>query len=52
MNTLSNNVVAGQTYFSQNGRKGVSYDWQSLYAAAAVATIDSELAALTPALAE
>ena len=34
------------------GRKGISYDWQSLYAAAEAATIDSELAALTPQLAE
>ncbi len=35
-----------------NGRKGIAYDWQSLYAAAEAATIDCELAALVPALAE
>jgi len=52
MNTLSTTVVASQNFFSQNGRKGVSYDWQSLYAAAEAATIDCELAALAPALAE
>jgi hypothetical protein len=52
MNILSTSVDASQTYFSQNGRKGVSYDWQSLYAAAAIATIDREFAALAPALAE
>ncbi len=34
------------------GRKGIAYDWQSLYAAAEAATIDSEHAALVPALAE
>ena len=52
MNNLSTTVVASQPYFSQNGRKGISYDWQSLYAAAEAATIDSEHAALVPALAE
>jgi hypothetical protein len=52
MTTLSTNVDASQSYFSQNGRKGVSYDWQSLYAAAEAATIDREHAALVPALAE
>ena len=35
-----------------NGRKGMSYDWQSLYAAAEARTIDTELAALAPVLAE
>ena len=34
------------------GRKGIAYDWQSLYAAAEALTIDSELAELTPVLAE
>lgn len=34
------------------GRKGIAYDWQSLYAAAEAATIDHEHAALVPALAE
>ncbi len=31
-----------------NGRKGISYDWQSLYAAASTETIERELAELTP----
>lgn len=47
MNNLSTNVDASQSYFSQNGRKGISYDWQSLYAAEA-ASIDCEHAALAP----
>ena len=34
------------------GRKGIAYDWQSLYAAAQAQSIDSELARLTPVLAE
>lgn len=51
MNNLSTNVDASQT-FSNNGRKGMSYDWQSLYAATEAASIDSELAALVPVLAE
>jgi len=46
------NEVSTTTVYSQNGRKGISYDWQSLYAAAEAATIDRELAALAPALAE
>ena len=37
---------------SQQGRKGIAYDWQSLYAAGEAATLDRQLAALTPALAE
>ena len=37
---------------SQSGRKGIAYDWHSLYAAAEAATLDSQLAALTPAHAE
>ena len=52
MNNLSTNVDASQSFFSNNGRKGMSYDWHSLYAAAEAATIDCELAALVPALAE
>ncbi len=51
MNNLSTNVDASQS-FSSNGRKGISYDWQSLYAASEAASIDSEFAALVPALAE
>ena len=52
MNNLSTNVDASQSYFSQNGRKGISYDWQSLYAEAQAESIDSELAQFAPALAE
>jgi len=51
MNNLSTNVDASQSTFG-NGRKGISYDWQSLYAAAEAASIDGEHAALVPALAE
>lgn len=36
----------------QSGRKGVAYDWQSLFASAEAADLDAKLAALTPALAE
>jgi hypothetical protein len=46
------NEVISAPVCSQNGRKGISYDWQSLYAAAQAESIDSELAALAPALAE
>jgi len=46
------NEVSTTTVYSQNGRKGISYDWQSLYAAAEAAMIDHEHAALVPALAE
>lgn len=31
-----------------NGRKGIAYDWQSLYAQAAVRDIETELATLQP----
>ena len=47
-----NQLITTPPVCSQNGRKGVSYDWQSLYAAAEAATIDREHAALAPALAE
>jgi hypothetical protein len=47
-----NQLINTPPVCSQNGRKGVSYDWQSLYAAAEAATIDREHAALAPALAE
>ena len=30
------------------GRKGIAYDWQSPLASAEAASLDSELAALTP----
>ena len=46
------NEVSTTMVYSQNGRKGISYDWQSLYAAAEAATIDSEHAALASVLAE
>ena len=35
-----------------NGRKGLSYDWQSLLVAAESAHLDLELATLTPEYAE
>ena len=45
-------VFSQTPFFSQNGRKGISYDWQSLYAEAQAELIDHELAQLAPALAE
>jgi hypothetical protein len=35
-----------------SGRKGIAYDWQSLLASAEAATLDFEIAALTPEYAE
>lgn len=40
------------TICTQQGRKGIAYDWQSLFAAAEAATLDSEIANILPALAE
>ena len=37
---------------SQYGRKGIAYDWQSLYVAAEAQSLDAQLAALTPEFAE
>ncbi len=34
------------------GRKGIAYDWQSLYAAAQAASIDAELVSIAPQFAE
>jgi len=34
------------------GRKGIAYDWQSLYAESQAATIDHELSRLAPEYAE
>ncbi len=48
MNRISESTIVS----TQQGRKGIAYDWQSLYAAAEAATLDSEFASLTPALAE
>jgi hypothetical protein len=31
-----------------HGRKGIAYDWQSLLASVEAASLDAELAALTP----
>jgi hypothetical protein len=47
-----NDITKTTTFCSQQGRKGISYDWQTMYAAAEAATLDSQLAALTPAHAE
>ena len=53
MNTNNESVqLFSQPVFSQHGRKGIAYDWQSLYAASELAGLDHELAALAPALAE
>ncbi len=35
-----------------SGRKGIAYDWQSLLVIAEVATLDRELATMTPEYAE
>jgi hypothetical protein len=48
MNSITDSVVV----YDQQGRKGISYDWHSLYAAAEAANIDEQLAAFAPALAE
>jgi len=48
MNTISDTTP----FSSQQGRKGIAYDWQSLYAAAEAATIDRDFAAIAPVLAE
>ena len=37
---------------SQYGRKGIAYDWQSLYAAQQAVGLDRELASLAPHYAE
>ena len=34
---------------ANQGRKGIAYDWQSLYAASEASTIDHELATMAPA---
>lgn len=47
-----NNTTDTTPVCTQNGRKGISYDWQSLFAAAEVAGVDHELASLIPALSE
>jgi hypothetical protein len=53
MSATTKTTAAGtQAVFSQYGRKGIAYDWQSLYAAAEAADLDEKFAALTPALAE
>ena len=40
------------TVCTQQGRKGIAYDWQSLYAAAEAESFDSEIVSILPALAE
>jgi len=39
-------------FSTQQGRKGIAYDWQSLFAASEAESIDSEYASILPALAE
>ena len=46
---MNTNTTTAQAVFTQQGRKGIAYDWQSLYAAAEAATLDHQLAALVPA---
>lgn len=36
----------------QHGLKGIAYDWQSLYAAAALETLEAELSLIAPEFAE
>ena len=50
--TTGHSQFSGQPYFSQGGRKGIAYDWQSLYAAAEAATLDHEFASIAHAHAE
>ena len=40
------------TVCMQQGRKGIAYDWHSLFAAAEAESFDSEIASILPALAE
>ena len=40
------------TVCTQQGRKGIAYDWLSLYTAVEAESIDSEYASILPALAE
>jgi len=47
-----NNYTDTYTVCSQQGRKGIAYDWQSLYASAQASGIDHELSTLTPEYAE
>ena len=46
------NLTTDTPVCTQSGRKGIAYDWQSLYAAAQASELDRELSALAPALAE
>jgi hypothetical protein len=41
-------TVSRTAPFTNGGRKGIAYDWQSLYAEAQAATLDRDLAALAP----
>jgi hypothetical protein len=46
--------LAARTYDATDtaGRKGLAYDWQSLYAAAGAQRLERELVQLSPALGE
>ena len=46
---MNTNTETDQAVFTQQGRKGIAYDWQSLSAAAEAATLDHQLATLLPA---
>ena len=43
---MNNDFVADGT--DNQGRKGLAYDWQSLFAATAVTAIEAQLASMTP----
>lgn len=43
---MNNDFVADGTV--NQGRKGLAYDWQSLFAATAVTAIEAQLASMTP----
>ena len=47
-----NNISETTPFYSQQGRKGIAYDWQSLYAASLTANLDDAIASIAPAHAE
>lgn len=48
--TMDQNIILDGTV--NNGRKGIAYNWQALYAASAVDAIQTELAAMQPSFAD
>ena len=47
-----NQLTTSSDGTTTSGRKGMPYDWQSLYAAAEVSRLEHELVRLTPEYAE